>query len=228
MNAPDDSAPRLPLPLLRALSLAAVGALMGFLLIAVLGATGGAMAALPVVLAAVFFAGTLFHHFLIESAGGAVNRMLAGPSLGTSPPDYSYADSLVARGHYDGAVVAYREAAEQAASPEPLLRAARVLRDRLGRYDEAVETLRAARSHPRADPGVEELVTREIVEILVTRAHEPARALPELARLADRHPDTQGGAWARRRMAELRQELWETVKDDTGEGRSPGVSDTTG
>lgn len=207
--------PGIPRVLQRALALAGVGAFMGFLLNAALGASGGALAILPVAIAGAFFVGTLFHHFLIESAGSAASRMLAGASVGASPPDYSYADSLVARGLHDGAVAAYREAAEKAGSPDPLLRAARVLRDQLRQYDRAVETLREVRSHPDAGAGLQEVVTREIVEIFV-RTGEPARALPELARLAERHPDTPGGDWAKRRMTELRAELWQTVKDQTG------------
>ena len=208
--------PGIPRVLKRALALAGVGAFMGFLLNAALGATGGALAILPVALAGAFFLGTLLHHVLLESAGSAAQRMLGGPSIGASPPDYSYADSLVARGLYDGAVEAYREAAERSGSPEPLIRAARVLRDQLRQHDRAVETLREVRAHPAGGAALEELVTREIVEIFVARTGEPARALPELARLAERHPDTPGGAWAKRRMAELRAELWETVKDQTG------------
>lgn len=205
-----------PRVLARALALAVVGALMGFLVNAALGATGGAFTPLPLILAGAFLVGTFFHHLLVEGAGSAAQRMLAGAAVGGSPPDYSYADSLVARGHYDGAVAAYREAAERSGSPEPLLRAARVQRDHLRTYDQAVETLREVRAHPGTGPALEEVVTREIVEVFVARTGEPARALPELARLAERHPGTPGGKWARRRLSELKAELWQTVKDDTG------------
>lgn len=191
-----------------------LGFILGGILNLVLAANGYDDASLVAIAGAAGFLGAFVVLGIVELSGAAAARVYGGSPSTVSHPDFSYADSLAARGLYDGAVAAYRNAAEESPeTPEPLLRAARVLRDALERYPEAVELLREARAHPSADERFDELVTREIVEIHVNRLDEPARALPELARLIERYPDSPGAEWARRRIAELRTQVWESVKE---------------
>lgn len=196
-----------------ALGLGVLGLVAGLLVNLLLAAFGhGHLSIIPIAGAAAF-AGRYVVMAIVELSGAAGGTIYGGSPATSSVPDYSYPDSLAARGLYDAAVAAYRNAAEEHPdSPEPLLRAARVLRDALHRYSEAVELFREVRAHPGADEGLEELVTREIAEVHIRRLGDPARALPELARLVDRHPGSPGAEWARRLMAELKAELWQTVK----------------
>ena len=202
-----------------ALGVGALGLLMGLVLNLVLSVNGHDDVSVIPIFGAAAFAGAYFVLGILELTGGAAGRLYGGSPFSVAPPDHSYADSLAARGLYEPAVAAYRNAAEEhPESPEPLLRAARVLRDGLRRYVEAIELFREIRASFPGDEGLEEVVTREIAEIHMNRLQQPQRALPELARLLERHPDSQSAEWARRRMAELKREMWETVKDAAQSG----------
>lgn len=203
-----------------AIGVGALGVLMGLVVNLVLSVNGYDNVSVIPIFGAGAFAGTYFVLGILEFSGGAAGRLYGGSPFSVAPPDFSYPDSLAARGLYEPAVAAYRNAAEEHPdSPEPLLRAARVLRDGLRRYIEAIELFREVRARHGDDEGLEEVVTREIAEIHMNRLQQPERALPELARLLERHPDSPAAEWARRRMAELKSEMWETVKDASAEDR---------
>jgi hypothetical protein len=99
---------------------------------------------------------------------------------------------------------------------EPCLRFGRLLRDRLADPESAVVWFRRAgdRTH---EAGLAHLVTRELVELLGNRLDARERALPDLARLAELHADSPGGAWAR---AEIRR-----MKAGPDPGRTDGEHD---
>jgi len=158
---------------------------------------------------------------IIEGAGDLVARLFIGRLVETRT-DYSYPESLVARGRYEDAVTAYEEAAaENPDDPEPLMRMARVLRDRLRRPEDAVAAFKRARMVEGAKPGQVQLATREIVETMEA-TDEPLRAIPELARLAEQAAGTKTGEWAARRLKALKQELSWTIKDQARDGRETG------
>lgn len=203
-----------------ALGVGALGLLIGLVINLVLSVNGYDNLSVIPIFGAAAFAGAYFVMGILELTGAAARRLYGGSPFSVAPPDYSYPDSLAARGLYEAAVAAYRNAAEEhPESPEPLLRAARVLRDGLRRYVEAIELFREIRATHTDDEGLEEVVTREIAEIHMNRLQQPERALPELARLLERHPASPAAEWARRRMAELKREMWETVKDASAEDR---------
>ncbi|MBW3553693.1 MAG: hypothetical protein KY466_09285 [Gemmatimonadetes bacterium] len=203
-----------------ALGVGALGLVMGLVVNFLLAVYGYDDVSVVAIFGAAAFAGAYFVMGILEFTGGAARRLYGGSPFSVAPPDYSYPDSLAARGLYEPAVAAYRNAAEEhPGSPEPLLRAARVLRDGLHRYAEAIELFREIRAGYTDDEGLEEVVTREIAEIHMNRLQQPERALPELARLLERHPSSPAAEWARRRMAELKREMWETVKDASVEDR---------
>jgi len=130
------------------------------------------------------------------------------PSGRTTParPEYSLADSFVARGRYEEAAAAYESAAAaDPAAVEPCLRLGRLLRDRLDDPESAVTWLRRARDGT-PDAGLSLLITRELHRLFTGTLGDPQRALPDLARLAERHADTRGGAWARSEIRRLKAE----------------------
>lgn len=197
-----------------ALGVGALGLVMGLIVNLVLSVNGHDDVSVIPIFGVAACAGAYFVMAILEFTGAAAGRLYGGSPFSVAPPDYSYADSLSARGLYESAVAAYRNAAEEhPESPEPLLRAARVLRDGLRKHVEAIELFREIRATFPGDEGLEEVVTREIAEIHMNRLQQPQRALPELARLLERHPASPSAEWARRRMAELKSEMWATVKD---------------
>ncbi len=178
---------------------------------------------LPVFAGVVGFSMFLYGGLVIEGAGGLVERLYIGRETETAP-QYSYADSLVARGMYERAVDAYEAAAaENPRNPEPLMRMARVYRDELRRPDEAIATFKRARQVEGAPPGQANLATREIVEILLG-SEDRRRAIPELARLAEQAAGTKTGDWAGRRLSELKQEL---ARMGQGQGQGDTPRDTS-
>lgn len=199
---------------------AVVGFGAGLIIVMVSGAMGGEFwwIVLPlftgISAVGMFFWGA----WVIEGSGDLMRRLVMGGKMKPSH-QYSYADSLVVRGMYDAAMRAYREAAEEEpGDPEPFLRIGRVLRDKLGRPDDAVASFREARAADRASPQQVNLATREIVETLLYRTEDRRTAIPELARLAEQAAGTKAGDWAQRTLTELKRELAWTIKGGEEDG----------
>jgi len=147
----------------------------------------------------------LFSRALTGAAGKAFGAFLA-PSGDSTPHqrEYSQPQSLALRGRYEEAVKAYEGfCLEFPDEPEPYLRIARLYRDELQRYDDAIQWFKKARSHARLAQADEITVAQEIIEIHTLRLKQPTRAIPELARLAERFPAHPAAAWARQRMGRV-------------------------
>lgn len=172
----------------------------GFSLVIVVAASAGGLVA-----------GFVVAFVVHEGAGGLVEWATAG-TRGRSRPEYSQAETLVIRGAYAGAVRLYAAAAdENPADPEPLIRGARVLRDHSAAYASAADWLRRARER-KLTTEQDITIARELIELYVGRLDQTAKALPELARLRDRYPDTRTAEWAANRMGQLRAQVWDDVK----------------
>lgn len=148
----------------------------------------------------------------MKIVGGAAKTMeqIYNPSGETTPrrAEYSYAQSLVMRGRYEEALAAYElHAIENSDDPEPYFQAARICRDHLERYEDAVSWFRRARADATMTRGQEVLAIHEIIELYMRKLKTPRRAIPELAMMVDRFPDTEHAEAARRELGELREML---------------------
>jgi tetratricopeptide (TPR) repeat protein len=144
-----------------------------------------------------------------EGAGSAAGAIYH-PSGRSTPAkhEYSYPESLAARGRYDEAVTGYEVAvSEFPEDPEPYIRIARLKRDKLSEYEDAVFWFKRARKDSDITPGQELLVTQEIIEIFRDRLGTPTRGIPELARIIERFPEDQAADWARHEMARLKEQV---------------------
>ncbi len=192
---------------LRALVYAGAGAILG-----VLG--GGYKWGLPgaVIGAVLGYAAVYFVVRAAAEGGGAAMGKIYHPS-GTSTPyrrQYSEPQALALRGLFQEAIDCYETyVAEFPDDPEPCIGIARIYRDHLKRYEDAVRWFRRARQASGMDAGREVLVTREIIELYQGKLNEPRRAIPELARLAERFAGTREGDLARDELQRLRQDLGE-------------------
>ncbi len=144
---------------------------------------------------------------LIVNMAGRAAGSVTYPT-GKSTPlkrDYSLAQSFVVRERYEDAISAYELAcAEYPDDPEPYLRLARLYRDKLRDLDEAILWFKRARAEPKVSARQEQLITFEIVEIYRDKLGVPAKAIPELARLAERFVNTAVGDSAKQELRQLR------------------------
>lgn len=198
---------------LQTLAWSGVGLILGMLLGALLSDKFGwpllpSMVGAAIVIAAGIYAITR----LITVGAGRAAGIIHNPSGSSTPYAHSYsqAESMVAQGDYRNAATLYRDYIN--ADPtdgEACLRLARLLRDHLRRYDEAARWFRAARQRGKQSLRVELLITRELIEMALAQQHDPPRATPELARLAQRFPGTPEARWAREELADIRKRIAE-------------------
>jgi tetratricopeptide (TPR) repeat protein len=141
---------------------------------------------------------------------------------GSSTPrkkEYSRARALEVRGEYLEAIREYEGAI--AASPEvsePYLRVARMYRDELREVDLAIHWFRRAQREADLSTGETIRTHRELAELFLHYRGERRRAAPELARLADGFPDTPDGRWARKELADIKEEM---AQEARGEAEKP-------
>ena len=144
---------------------------------------------------------------LVSGAAGSVMGHIYNPSGRSTPGarEYSEPQALAQRGLFQEAIDCYETyVVEFPEDPEPCIRIARIYRDHLRRYDEAVRWFRRARQAKGIDRGHEVLVTREIIELYTGKLNEPRGAIPELARLAERFAGSREGDLARAELERLR------------------------
>ncbi|MBI4420997.1 MAG: tetratricopeptide repeat protein [Gemmatimonadetes bacterium] len=204
-----DAAERATLARVIVLSLAggALGAVAGGLLYGLAGFFLGAII------------GWLFSFLVVRAlmaGAGAAAGTIYAPSGDSTPHkrEYSLPQSLALRGRYEEAIRAYQDCcAEFPDDPEPYIRIARLYREELGRPEDAVSWFKKARAEARLQPELEALVTQEIIEAFTYKLAAPRRAMPELARLAERFPGTREGNWAAQRLRELKEEM---ARGETG------------
>ena len=147
---------------------------------------------------------------LITEGGVRTVGTIHNPQGDVAPErrDYSYAQSLAARGDFAGAVREYERAVvEFPHDPEPYIRIARLKRRELRQPEDAVHWFKRARTDAEISSGQELLVTRELIDLFRADLDTPARAIPELARLIDRFPDDPAIDVSKRELAELRERL---------------------
>lgn len=189
---------------LRALPFALVAGMMMF------GATmwSGASIAKAIVAGVIAFVVVMVVPQFVADRAGVVGANVFMPAGRGTPPvrEYSLADSLVARGRFDEAVEAYSLlAGDYPEDPEPRVRGARLLRDRMLRWEDAAEWFKRALAIQKLDAATEVAILRELVELYTHKLKTPGKALPFLARLTDRHPTHPAANWARELTRDIKQ-----------------------
>ena len=178
------------------------------------GAAIGARYGSPVV-GGLLGVGAMFAFTLIvaERAGRIGSSVYFSAGSMTGRREYSLAESLIARGRIDDAITELERASTTwPDDPEPPLRLARLLRDQAARPADAIGWFRTSVDRSRNDAGAEIAALRELIEVCTHVLATPRAALPYLARLASRHPDSAAGAWARAEMSGIKQ----AMRDEEG------------
>ena len=150
--------------------------------------------------------------YMMVEGGGNFAATLHNPTGRSTPAEkqYSAAQALMMRGHHADAVAAYQQGIDADGSdPAPYLMIARIMRDHLGRHEDAAAWFGKVRGHPNVESGTAFLALRELVELYTHKLNQPRKALPLLAQLADSRPGTAEGDWATRELAELKAMVFE-------------------
>lgn len=146
----------------------------------------------------------------IAERTGRIGSSLYFSSGRTTPGrrEYSLAESLIVRGRFDEAVAELEQAsARYPADAVPPLRLARLLRDQCGRPGDAIPWFRTAIDRSSNQPAADIAASREMIELFTHVLRTPERALPYLARLAEKYPDAPVGAWARTEITSIKASL---------------------
>ena len=155
--------------------------------------------------------------FVILGGVGSATSRLHNPSGSSTPhrPEYSRAQALAVRGQYEEAIAVYEEFVQaEPHVPEPYLHIARILRDDLKRYEEAVRWFKRARGEAHLGAGNKARVSREVAEIYMSRLGEPAKAAPALARLAEEFPESPEGKWAAAELLDVKRQIQGQLERD--------------
>lgn len=140
----------------------------------------------------------------------AMSQLIYNPSGTSTPykPQYSYAASLAIRGRYQEAAAAYElHAIENPAEPEPYLQLARLYRDKLQQYQDALTWFRRVRTDATLGPGQELYVIQEIIDLYIEKLKTPRKAIPELTLVCQRFPATPAARAAEQQLVEMREML---------------------
>ncbi|HEY2824675.1 MAG TPA: hypothetical protein VGI83_03945 [Gemmatimonadales bacterium] len=187
--------------------LACIGAIIGMALVPITGANEILSAVLGFVLAG---GGVLYFTTSWQGNAAHLAQRIHMPTDGTTPPvrEYSQAESLVARGRYEEAALAFEiHCAEYSDDPDPYFRLARLYAGPMGRYEDGVTWFRRARKTAHMTPSQDLVALQSIIELYLHKIRDPRKAIPEMAHLAQAHANTPAGDAAGKELALMRQLL---------------------
>lgn len=147
---------------------------------------------------------------LCGEGAGRVMSFLSGTTRGAGPrrPDHSYADSLAARGEIEAAIETHWQSIERdPGDVVPYLRIARLLHREKGRSRDAASVLRRAVRDAEVDERQDAFLVRSLYEACHDSDRGARSAAPDLARYLERRPDGAAADWARRELADIKEEL---------------------
>jgi tetratricopeptide (TPR) repeat protein len=147
------------------------------------------------------------------------------PSGSSTPPvrEYSRARALAMQGDFEQAAAAWElNVAEYPDDPVPYLEAARLHRNDLKNYEEAVKWYKRAMDESQISGGQLLLATQEITEIFSKKLNQPRKAIPYLADYIRHFPDDPSVDGAKKQLESLHTMIrtsqeFETVSDEFDE-----------
>jgi hypothetical protein len=143
---------------------------------------------------------------VLEPVIEGVVRVLTNVGLVRAGGGWSAIETLVVRGDYETAAEAYRERARQPAERvEATVRRAALLGGPLHQPETALVELEALR-RGSLSPAEDVRVGVALVDLYERRFGDPGRAMAELRRLIDLHPDHASARRLRRALADLKEE----------------------
>ncbi len=146
---------------------------------------------------------------LAESVASLVEK-IHNPSGKSTPHrrEYSRARAHQIRGEFEQAIAIWElYCTEYPEDPEPYIELARLYRNELGDFENAVHWFKKARNESDIESGRALLATQEIIEVYTQKMDQPKRAIPELVLLLEKWPGSPGVDVARQQLQDLRAQL---------------------
>jgi hypothetical protein len=143
----------------------------------------------------------------VAGGAGAVARAYTMPRGSSTPYEeqFSYQEALAARGDVAAALESYEAViAERPGAPAPRLKAAELYAGRGRDPRRAAALFREVRDLPEASPRDSLYAASRLVDLYDGPLNEPGRALVELRRLVELHPNTDMAAGARTAIARIK------------------------
>ena len=152
-----------------------------------------------------FAVGKSIGFLLLTGSGAAAQRVYMPSSAGTYAQTHSHIDTMEARGDHRGAAAAWEAVAvSRPGDPWPLIRAGEIYLRALDEPLMALDRFRHAREVAGIQPEHDRYASQKIIDIYLGPMRDDGRALAELRRLIDRHPNTREAAGARTAIATLK------------------------
>lgn len=145
---------------------------------------------------------------LIIQPATAVAEFYLTPTGGSTPYEeqFSQEQALVMQGHVDEALASYeRRIANDPGTVAARIQAAELYAGQANNPVRAAELLREAQRLPRLTSGEDAYVGNRLADLYLGPLQAPQRALVELRRLLDRHPDSRVAPQLRQAIASLKQ-----------------------
>ncbi len=153
------------------------------------------------------------------AGAGAVVKAVTFPTGSHTPYEeqFSYQESMVARGDIAGALESYEAViAERPGAILPRVRAAELYAQRAHNPVRAAELFREVRASPMATPRDGLYASSRLVDLYDGPLREPGRALVELRRIIELHPGSRQAGHARAALPGLKSRLASAQSDERG------------
>ena len=145
---------------------------------------------------------------LSRLAGAGFHRVMLSGASTPYEEQFSYQASLVIRGQVDEALASYEAIiAEHPTMVSARLRAAALHAARGNNPQRAAELLRETLRLPGLAASDEIAASNRLIELLAGPLGESGRAMVELRRFIDRHPQSDTAARAKLMLAELKEQM---------------------
>jgi len=139
-------------------------------------------------------------------AGAAWKHLMVSGASTPYVPQFSMQDAMVKQGRIDEALASFEAIIlERPEEIDPRVKAGE-LYVRQGNHQRALELFRYVQGMPSIDVGNDISVSYKLIDLYDGPLADRGRAIVELRRLIDRHPDSGAAAHAREALATLKQE----------------------
>ncbi len=149
--------------------------------------------------------GYVVGHVVMEGSEKVAESVYMPRAAGTYTKTHSGIDAMEAKGDLRGAAAAWDNVSiEEPGNPWPLIRAGELYFRKLDEPSLALDRFQLARKIPGIHPEQQRYAIQKIIDLYLGPLDDRGRALVELRRLIEEHPNTREAEHARAALAKLK------------------------